>query len=277
MSGITSRHSGAYGSPFLDVSHGSDFKAIAQAIEEAAGVKLGSGLTKNVKRIFPYTDGNSVTRTDKHTGDYAGKRMSQTKGSTAEGAPLYVGKPAGDPKTLTVVFVEGEGGVDRLVSLGYRAITWRGGAGALRNSTPDLSILKGHNYDVALWPDDNQVGIQAMMRMGQLLQGTARSISWAMPADCTGDTGLDTGDYDSVGIAEVLAAATPYEPEEEEPEPEEPPPEPERPNPTAKDRVQVALKLWQTAFRYNLRGNRVEYRNGSGKWQEEDTIPCTMR
>ncbi len=131
MSGITSRHSGAYGSPFLDVSHGCDFKAIAQAIEEAAGVKLGSGLTKNVKRIFPYTDGNSVTRTDKHTGDYAGKRMSQTKGSTAEGAPLYVGKPAGDPKTLTVVFVEGEGGVDPLVSLGYRAITWRGGAAAL--------------------------------------------------------------------------------------------------------------------------------------------------
>ena len=250
-------------------SHGCDYKAIAQAIEEEAGVKLGSGLTRNVKRIFPYTDGNTVTRTDKHTGDYAGKRMKQTTGSTAEGAPLYVGKPAGDPKTLTMVFVEGEGDVDRLASLGYRAITWRGGALALRNSTPDLSILKGYDYPCALWPDDNQVGIQAMMRMGQLLQGIARSIVWAMPADYTGDTGLDTGDYDSVAIAEVLAAATPYEPK---PEPEEPPPERERANPTAKDRVQVALKLWQTAFRYNLRGNRVEYRNGSGKWQEEDTL-----
>ena len=103
-------------------SRSCSYREIAQAVESATGVSLGP--PRDVKRSFLYPDGRNVYRTD--FADGRPKAITQDRGATAAGAPLYLKIPDGPPMDPRVILCEGESKADYLHSLGYWSASWRG-------------------------------------------------------------------------------------------------------------------------------------------------------
>ena len=84
-----------------------------------------------------------------------------------EGAPLYgLHLLRNYPHDLVVV-VEGEKCADHLVGPGFIAITWAGGANAV-DRTDWTPVARRR---VALWPDNDESGFQAMDKVRDILRG----------------------------------------------------------------------------------------------------------
>jgi len=112
------------------------------------------------------------------------------------------------PKTPVIV-CEGEKSADALQKLNVKAVGTVTGAGAEPDSEP-LAVLAA--FDVYLWPDNDQVGREHMMRVGRGLQShniTPRVIQWpaAPPAGDAADF-VEQG-ADETAIKTLLSTAIP--------------------------------------------------------------------
>ena len=199
-------------------SQGCSYKNIATVIEYKTGVSLRSGHQGAHKRSWAYPDGYAVYRTDRYDtgGGYVGKDVSQTKGAPA--GALYFRSPDGDAGDPRLIIVEGEQAVDYLASLGYSAVTWRGGAQSA--SAADWGSLQA-DAGVILWPDDDPQGIKAMEAIAAQLAGKVPVLYWASPSGYTGDSKSDVCDLPPHEVREVVAEAQEYlAPEHERESPE---------------------------------------------------------
>ena len=111
-------------------------------------------------------------------GDGPGKKCWQRAGF--KGLPLpYRIEHTADFGDLPIVIAEGEPKADRLAELGYAALSWCGGAGAVLRTRWDA--LKGS--DVILWPDADAPGMKAMERLADALQGLGCAVRWVAVPD----------------------------------------------------------------------------------------------
>lgn len=139
---------------------------------------------------YQRADGSPHMRVYRHEGP-KGKRYTQWSSDESSpsgfvstrpsrlilyGLPRLRSTPMRDP----VFVVEGEKAADALISVGFAATTWPGGASGKKKSSyrdtcmlmrTDMSPLRGRN--LILWPDNDEVGRIAMLVIADRLRGEA--------------------------------------------------------------------------------------------------------
>ena len=130
-------------------------------------------------REFKYRDPNGKHyHSSFRKGDGPGKKVWQRAGFKGRPHPYRIDHlpDAGD---RPIVIAEGEPKADRLAALGYAALAWCGGAGAVLRTRWDA--LEG--FTVILWPDNDAKGVGAMERLAEALQGQDCAVRWVAVPD----------------------------------------------------------------------------------------------
>lgn len=159
--------------------------------------------TEGGKEVMPCVWARNI-----ETGDEAWKFLSFPKPRPLYGLPLLAAKP-----DARVSLVEGEKCADALRSIGALAVTWPGGAKAVKHT--DWKPLAGRK--VTIWPDADEPGIKAGKEIAEILHAQGCDVRLITPPADKSD-GWDCADAIAEGwtkqeIGELFTSAVIYAPE----------------------------------------------------------------